>query len=352
MALSKIDSSSVNGLGYGFKNRIINGDMRIDQRNAGASVSGQAFGVDRFCSFNQCDGAITSQQVSDAPEGFNYSYKITVTTADTSLGTAQYMELRQMIEGYNVADLGWGTASAKTVTLSFWTKSSLTGTFGGTLMNSSVNRSYPFSYTINAANTWEYKTITVPGDTTGTWEKTNGNGMFVMLNLGAGTDWQGTANAWVASRKQTVSGAVSLIGTLNATWQITGVQLEKGTVATEFDYRPYGAELQLCQRYYEVVATATEYLGCGFWNSATAPYVMAAYKVTKRAAPTMSYVGTVGNMTVFWSGSGLAFSSMTLTSGQGNTFYLYGVTSSGGTTGQAVGVSLGAGNQIVASAEL
>lgn len=273
------------GYEFGMRNRIINGDMKIDQRNAGASVSGQGFAVDRFCSFNQTDGAITSQQVSDAPEGFNYSYKITVTTADTSLGSVQYMELRQVIEGHNVADLGWGTASAKTVTLSFWVKSSLTGTFGGALVNSNVNRSYPFSYNISIANTWEYKTITVAGDITGTWEKTNGNGMFIMLNLGSGTDFQGTANSWVGSRKQTVSGAVSLIGTLNATWQITGIQLEKGPVATPFEYHPYGTELALCQRYYQVVAVGCYQKAAATNDSLT---VNTPLQVQMRSDPTAS----------------------------------------------------------------
>ena len=277
-----------------FRNRIINGDMRIDQRNAGASVSGELFAVDRFRSFNQSDGTITSQQVSDAPAGFNYSYKITVNTADTSLGTIQYMELRQNIEGYNAADFGWGTAAAKPVTLSFWVKSSLTGTFGGTFMNSSVNRSHPFSYTISAGNSWEYKTITVPGDTTGTWDKTNGTGMFLMLNLGAGTDWQGTAGAWVGSRKQTVSGAVSLIGTANATWQITGVQVEVGTVATPFEHRPFGTELALCQRYFQTMTFGSG--GGGTYgpvsfarNNVTLCGGQVSLMVPMRAAPTQAY---------------------------------------------------------------
>jgi hypothetical protein len=257
MPLTTVDQGllSTNAQYTGFKNRLINGDMTIDQRNNGAAVTVTTasgfFAADRFANWNQSDGGVTAQRISDAPSGFNNSLRITITSTDTSLAPTQYVETRQLIEGFNVADLGWGTANAQTVTLSFWVKSSLTGTFGGSFMNSDVNRAYPYSYTISSANTWEYKTVTVPGDTTGTWEKTNGNGMFVILNLGAGTDFQGTANAWVAARRHTVSGAVSLIGTNGATWQVTGVQLEKGSTATSFDYLPYGTEMQLCQRYFQ-----------------------------------------------------------------------------------------------------
>ena len=248
--LAELGGSYGQGGFVGMKNRIINGAMVIDQRNAGAAITVQGFGVDRFVTMNQCDGVVSSQQVSDGPTGFDKSLKVTVTTADASLGTIQYVEVRQLIEGFNVADFGWGASGASTVTLSFWVKSSLTGTFGGSLINTYVNRSYPFGYTISSANTWEYKTVTVPGDTTGTWLKDNNTGMYVILNLGCGTNYQGTAGSWAASRAQTVTGAVSLIGTLNATWQVTGVQLEKGSTATSFDYRPYGTELALCQRYY------------------------------------------------------------------------------------------------------
>jgi hypothetical protein len=171
----------------GFRNRIINGDMRIDQRNAGASVtfnasSGDVYILDRFVSNNSTDGAYTVQQNSSAPTGFINSAKITVTTADASIGSTQSSWFQQKIEGLNVADLGWGTASAKTITLSFWVRSSLTGTFGGSITNSGFNRSYPFTYTISVADTWEQKTITVAGDTTGTWLTTNGIGIQALTS--------------------------------------------------------------------------------------------------------------------------------------------------------------------------
>ena len=236
----------------GFRNRIINGDMRIDQRNAGAAVtvSGE-YPVDRFIAFNINDGAFSAQQDSSAPTGFVNSIKWTTTTADGTLTTTQNAQITQPIEGTNVADLGWGTANAKTVTLSFWVRSSLTGTFGGVLRNSAQDRSYPFSYTISTADTWEQKSVTIAGDTSGTWLTTTGVGLRVTFGLGSGPDRVGTAGAWAGANYVQPTGSVSVIGTLNATWYITGVQLEVGSVATPFERRPYGTELALCQRYYE-----------------------------------------------------------------------------------------------------
>ena len=241
---------------FGFKNRIINGAMVIDQRNAGASVTvnstTSAFPVDRFFATGQsADGVFTVQRSSVAPTGFTNSILVTVTTADASIGASQRYFISQGIEGVNWADMMYGSASAQTATLSFWVRSSLTGTFGGSLRNNATNRSYPFSYTISAANTWEQKTVTIAGDTTGTWiSDTSGAGVYVSWSLGAGSSFQGTANAWNANNNTSVTGETALIGTNGATFYITGVQLEKGSTATSFDYRPYGTELMLCQRYY------------------------------------------------------------------------------------------------------
>ena len=255
-----------------FKNRIINGAMMIDQRNAGAAVTGNAWAVDRFRAFifgiDQL--VLTTQQDTSAPAGFVNSYKATVTTAETTFTDTEDCSIIQLVEGNNIADLGWGTANASAVTLSFWVRSSLTGTFGGCLQNNGGTYSYPFSYTISVADTWEYKTIIIEGETTGTWLTTNGIGVRVNWSLGSGVDRLGTAGAWVASNVRGVTGQVQLAETVNATWQITGVQLEKGSTATSFDYRPYGTELQLCQRYYQNVkaqigcaATTTSINGAG-----------------------------------------------------------------------------------------
>jgi hypothetical protein len=236
----------------GFRNRIINGDMRIDQRNDGSAVTTNgSFPVDRYKIDFSTDGAFSAQRDTTAPSGFVNSLKWTVTTADASLGATQYAYVYQKIEGTNIADLAWGSASAKTVTLSFWVRSSVTGTFGGALQNSAGNRSYPFTYTISSADTWEYKTITIAGDTTGTWLTTTGVGIQVLLSLGMGSTYSGTAGAWAAATYASATGATNLMATLNATWYITGVQLEVGSVATPFERRDYGRELMLCQRYYQ-----------------------------------------------------------------------------------------------------
>jgi hypothetical protein len=283
---------------FGFKNRIINGAMVIDQRNAGTAVTADgSFVVDRFVAVNSTDGTFSGQQVSDAPSGFINSLKWTTTAADTSLSAGQYTSVRQFIEGLNLTDLAWGTASAATVTLSFWVKSSLTGTFSGALANSAYNRSYPFNYTISSANTWEQKTITIAGDTSGTWLTTNGIGIRLYMSLGAGSNFTGTASAWnAAGYTASTTGATSVIGTLNATWQITGVQLEKGSTATSFDYRPYGTELALCQRYCVVFANnSTNDLipGLGTGYSSTHTLQMVPLPVTTRTSTgTVSFTGS------------------------------------------------------------
>ena len=237
----------------GFKNRIINGAMVIDQRNAGASVnpSTGAYTLDRWDGGGVHDGVFGFQQVSDAPAGFVNSFKATVSTADASLSSTQYARFGQMIEGLNLSDFAWGTASATSITLSFWVKSSLTGTFGGYVTNSAENRAYVFSYTINAANTFEYKTVTIAGDTSGTWLTTNGIGLRMYFSLGAGSSKVGTAGSWGSTLYLAPTGQTNVLATISNTWQITGVQLEKGSTATSFDYRPYGTELALCQRYFE-----------------------------------------------------------------------------------------------------
>jgi len=315
------DDSSVQNTaatGFGFKNRIINGAMVIDQRNAGAAVtSSGSFPVDRFRLAFTMDGACSAQQVAEAPAGFINSLKFTTTTADTNLGTSQTVLIGQRIEGLNVADLGWGSVNAQTVTLSFWVRSSLTGTFGGSVENSAENRSYPFAYTISAANTWEQKSITIPGDTTGTWLTTNGIGIRVTFSMGAGSNFVGTAGAWAAADYISSTGATSVIGTLNATWQVTGVQLEKGSTATSFDYRPYGTELALCQRYFYrrtslvaggVISVLQAYsTTAAFGNIANLP-------VTMRATPTAS-VSAVGDFNLATSNSSnAAFTAINLDS--------------------------------------
>ena len=238
----------------GMVNRLINGDMRIDQRNAGAAVTintaASIYTIDRWSAYGQgSDGVFTVQQSSTASSDFTNSLAVTVTTADASISAAQLYTIGHKIEGNNIADLGWGTASAKSVCLSFQVRSSVTGTFSGSLKNSNGTRSYPFTYTISVANTFEYKTITIAGDTSGTWLTTNGIGLTLTISLGSGSNRLATAGAWAAGNYDGATGAVTLISTSGATFYITGVQLEKGSTATDFEYVDYSRQLQMCQRY-------------------------------------------------------------------------------------------------------
>jgi hypothetical protein len=245
----------------GFRNKIINGDMRVDQRNNGASVSvtGDGFGnrqfpVDRFNIQKNSTCVISGIQTSDVPtgQGFSNALRAQVTTADATIAAGDYASISHRFEGYNVADLHYGTTNAKTATLSFWVKSSISGTYCVALTNYADSRAIPINYSINSPDTWEYKTITISGDTTGTWEKTNSGGMNMAWTLGAGTDYQATNNTWTGSVELATSSQTQWISTLNATFFITGVQLESGTVATPFERRSFGQELALCERYYQI----------------------------------------------------------------------------------------------------
>ena len=273
----------------GFKNRIINGAMVIDQRNAGASVTPSTlyntYTLDRWNTVYSVGSKFSVQQNAGSvtpPAGFQNYLGVTSLSAYTP-GSAEQYTLKQVIEGYNISDLGWGAAGAQTVTLSFWVRSSLTGTFGAALSNAAGNRSYPFAYTIIAANTWEQKTVTIAGDTTGTWLSTNGVGIEVIFSLGAGSTYLGTAGAWAAAAYTGTTGQTNMVGTNGATFYITGVQLEKGSTASSFDYRSIGTELALCQRYFEVLG-----YGCIAMAESGSTYVMnLPYRVTKRTAPSL-----------------------------------------------------------------
>jgi hypothetical protein len=297
------DGVSSSGL-YGFKNRIINGAMVIDQRNAGASVSTSSgtstYAVDRCKVWYTQTSKFTVQQNAGSvtpPSGF-INYVGATSSSAYSVGASDRFMIGQAIEGLNVADLGWGAAGASTITISFWVRSSLTGTFGGAIGNDAGDRSYAFTYTISSANTWEYKTITIAGDTTGTWPKNTSGGLYLYLSIGAGSSVSTTAGSWQAGFYVSATGATSVVGTNGATFYITGVQLEKGSVATSFDYRPYGTELQLCQRYYETLGVnnaASRSFFVDIYAVATSIPSLAmlwSFAVPKRAAPTVATIGT------------------------------------------------------------
>ena len=283
------------------RNLIINGDMGIDQRNAGGSVTvntgGAFYAVDRFrLSAVAASGVFTGIQSTDAPAGFSTSLKLTVTTADASVTADDIYYINYYIEGYNTRSLNLGTANAKTINLSFWVKSSVTGSFGGSFANADVSRAYPYNYTVSVADTWEYKTVSITGDTTGTWLINNGSGLRLYWGLGVGSNYAGTADQWNSGVDVAPTGSVNLISTAAATFYITGVQLEVGDTATPFEHRSYGQELALCQRYYYAIKSdnpQTSALGVGGAATATTSLITYNFPVTMRTAPTSSYSGTL-----------------------------------------------------------
>jgi hypothetical protein len=278
-----------------FRNRIINGAMVIDQRNAGASVTptNGLYTLDRWGADVSQASKFTVIQSSTAPAGFSNSLLVTSSSAYT-VGTNDYFALHQFVEGFNTADFSFGTASATSITLSFWVRSSLTGTFGVGLRGASNTRSYTATYTISTANTFEYKTITIPGDTSGTWLTNNDVGIGLFFSLGIGSANSITAGSWQAVNATSPTGAGSVVGTNGATWYVTGVQLEAGTTASPFEYRQYGTELQLCQRYfYSLGGTASyEFIGCGNCFASNQILMLVTMPVKMRSAPTLSTVGS------------------------------------------------------------
>jgi hypothetical protein len=272
------------------RNRIINGDMRIDQRNAGASVTISAYGyaLDRWGFQCSGGGAWTAQRSSTVPTGFVNSLALTVTTADASIASTDVYQLFQKVEGFNVADLGFGTANAQTITIGFWVRSSITGTYSASVQNNAFNRGYVATFTVNAANTWEYKTLTVTGDTSGTWTTDNSIGMQFAIDLGSGSATNITAGSWqtVTTSALRTSGSVNWIATNGATFYITGVQLEVGTAATPFERRQYGQELALCQRYYML---STNGYGGGYAaGGGNYRATSVSFPVTMRSSPTIT----------------------------------------------------------------
>ena len=320
------------------KSRIINGAMVIDQRNAGASGTSTGYTVDRWQylatqaskgTWQQNAGSVT------APVGFTNYLGFTSSSA-YSVGATDYFYINQNIEGYNWADLNWGTANAKTVTLSAWVRSSLTGTFGGSLLNWAGNYSYPFTYSIPVANTWTQISVTIAGPTAGTWAgATNAGALQVYFSLGTGSTYSGTAGSWSANYYGSATGATSVVGTSGATFYITGVQLEVGSSATGYEYRQYTTELQLCQRYLpsfyigggQNSAMGTNYSSGNFITSMVLP-------VQARTPPTgIVYQGTISNTRVYYNGTSQAANGISWNGGTYSTVS-FNITSAATTAGQ------------------
>jgi len=343
LTVSSSQNVSVTGtlaMGSSFlRNRIINGDMRIDQRAAGTvTPTAGGYRVDRWETTAPAASKYSVQQSSTAPAGFINSILITSLSAYT-VGTSEGFLIQQQIEGTNIADLGWGSASAQTVTLSFWVRSSLTGTFGGALRNSDNSRSYPFSYTISAANTWEQKSVTIAGDTSGTWLTTTGSGIKAAFSFGTGATLSGTAGSWASANYQSATGATSVVGTNGATFYITGVQLEVGSVATPFERRQYGQALALCQRYYfkSVAAGSALPFFFAYNNDATTVRGVIYFPQTMRVAPSaMETTGTAADYAVLAAAGSANLNAVpTLAQVQPDCATVQGTVASGLTTGQA-----------------
>jgi len=303
----------------GFRNRIINGDMRIDQRNAGEihTPVANTYSIDRWNFQLSQASKLTAQRqsITNPQQADNNYYCLNVTSSSGySVTSSDYFLLGQFVEGFNCADLGWGTSGAKSITISFWVYSSLTGSFGGSVQNSAITRSYPFSYTISSANTWEKKTITIAGDTSGTWVTGSGLGIRLYFGLGTGSTVSGTSGSWASANYLSATGAISVVGTNGATFYITGVQLEAGSTATEFERRPYGTEVALCQRYY-YRQTRTSGASNGINNvfsyiqMATNAYqTNISFPVTMRSAPSFE---SSSASTFFYHVNGVANSALT-----------------------------------------
>jgi hypothetical protein len=299
VSYSTLNSDNQSKLGISFKNRIINGAMVISQRGTGSTTvaSSGYYSCDMWnVSISQASKVSIQQNAGSVtpPAGFKNYVGITTVSAYTP-SAGDYGTLRTFVEGYNSADLNWGTANAKTITLSFQVYSSLTGTFGGVLQNNAGNRSYPFTYTISAANTWTPISITIVGDTSGTWATDNSRGIEVDFNIASGSSYQGTAGAWAAAGYYSATGATNMVTTASSTFYLTGVQLEVGTQATTFDYRDYGRELLLCQRYYIKLSPIGNtsnnqtYLTGVLTGATTANICSTIFPATMRSAPTSSY---------------------------------------------------------------
>ena len=333
--LAKMGEVLTNSQIGGRRNLIINGAMQVDQRNGGSSYAqiNSAYNLDRFRG-NSFDGGATTgkftvQQSSTAPDDFSHSLLVT-SSAATADAANNIFNIEQLIEGFNTAHLNFGSSSAKTITLSFYVRSSLTGTFGGALKNSARNRNYPFTYTINSANTFERKEITISGDTSGTWiGSTNGMGLWVSFGLGVGSTYSGTAGAWGTGDIFSATGATSVVGTNGATWYITGVQLEVGQ-ATPFEHRSFGEELNLARRYYYHTYGYGNTIGASFngsyggmvyflgsGNHGIAPLTH-QFPVEMRAAPTVTFYGHAGtaNRITYWNGSEVTYGTVNKNSSQ------------------------------------
>jgi hypothetical protein len=332
-----------------FRNKIINGAMVINQRNTAVSTS-DTYTVDRWQFVKSNDATESAAQNTDAPAGFTYSLRDTISVGDASIAATQFSGFKQPIEGYNIADFGFGTANAQSVTVSFWVRSSVTGQYTGNIANSGYTRMCPFNFTINTANTWEQKTNTFPGDTTGTWNTTTGIGINLQIYSALGSTYvSGTANTWGSSGSNFGCGSpVNGIASNGNIFAIAGVQLEAGTTASPFEYRQYGTELNLCQRYYQRQSGFLAIAG-----SSTSTGTSINFGTEMRASPSLSSSGVLTLSDVSAADFTQSSASVNIAGGRVNarSIFFDMTTFSGLTTNRPM-ANVNTGNSIILSAEL
>ena len=345
MAVSTIDPNGLNiGQIGGTRNKVINGAMTIDQRNAGASVTPTAdvtYTLDRWNirNFGNSGRFSVQRTTASVPLGFSHSAVLTVTTADaTNNGAYSFC---QRIEGFNSSDLGLGSTTAKSITISFWVRSSVTGTYCVSLRNKTATESYVAEYSISVADTWEYKTVSLPTVASGTWEVTNDQGILLDFVLGSNTGRETTAGAWQSGNFISTANQTEWIATSGATFYITGVQLEAGDTATPFEHRSYGQELALCQRYFHRIERGGTWTIAaeGTWATSGGFQSAIFFPVQMRVPPTFSYSGT-GTWDAVYNASATASITGTISlidNADGRAALLSGTANSGTTPGIGAG---------------
>ena len=341
------------------RNLVINGAMQVAQRGTSTTGVGTAVAYNtvdrwRFADAQNPPARYTETQSTDAPDGFGYSRKFEVTTADSSVDADETQYTDQFIEAQNLQHLAYGTSAAKKITLSFYVKSSVAQTFGVGLTHEDGGGNYGVSYTVNSANTWEHKTLTFNGNTSTAINNDNGKGIRVRFGLAAGSNYAdgSDATAWEASGTVFGQHSNTWVGTVGNTWQITGVQLEVGEKATPFEHRSYGDELARCQRYYyaHVDGTAINY-ATGIYYSATLIAAHIHFPVTMRAAPSLEHESGTDYYIAFANGTSDTFNSFNIArSGINGAALDANNTGGSGTAGHGAVLGTGNANSFIAFA--
>ena len=324
-----------------FRNLIINGAMQVAQR--ATSVTGQTSGgyktVDRWNQGITSQGTWTITQEADAPAGFAYSHKMLCTTADAAPAASDNIQFFTTFEGQNLQKIKKGTASAQQLTLSFWVKSNVTGTYIAELYDGDNNRQTSKSYTVNSSATWEYKTITFAADTTGAFDKDNGLSLYCIFALGAGSDFtSGTLQTtWAAAvNANRFVGQTNLAAATNNYWQVTGVQLEVGAVATPFEFKPFAQDLQECQRYYYLIAQGNNKpIGIGVYFNSSEMFTVLDSPIQMRIAPTISVVTGTDFYAIDRNSAADGFNNFIVWTTSENIIGIYNASQISGTAGQA-----------------